>query len=196
MPIDLYFVLVLRLTAGALAIQSPTVPLSLERASSYAAAAGFHGVRAGVDPFELIAVARNESDFVEDSRGPDGKDCGLTQTRVTISRFSCRQLRRSYWLAFQEAARELSEYARACRAHSDFDRCRLNRYNSGARYARRGVHGAYWLRVQCFADAARDGVPVGQACRQVRGRRDITRVIRRARPPAPSLVAAAAPPTS
>jgi hypothetical protein len=182
MPIDLYLVLVLRLATGALAIQAPSVPLSVERATDYAAAATFHGLRAGVDPFELIAVARNESDFVEDSRGPDGKDCGLTQTRVTISHYSCRQLRRSYWLAFAEAARELSEYARACQGHSDFDRCRLNHYNSGARYARRGVHGAYWLRVQCFADAARDGLAVGSACRHVLGRRDVVQVLRRARP--------------
>ena len=79
--------------------------------------------------------------------GPDGKDCGLTQTRVTITKYSCKQLRRSYGLAFQEAAREMKEYGAACRGHADYDRCRLNHYNSGVRYARRGFHGAYWLRV-------------------------------------------------
>jgi hypothetical protein len=179
--------LVLRLATGIYAIQAPDVPLAFDRAIAYAVAAIYHGGRAGVDPFELAGVARNESDFVEDSRGPDGKDCGLTQTRITISRFTCKQLRRSYWLAFQEAARELSEYARACRDHDDFDRCRLNHYNSGARYARRGVHGGYWLRVQCFAEAARAGVRVGQECRHVHGRRDIARVLKRAAAPPPML---------
>jgi hypothetical protein len=177
MPIDVYLALVLHVASGAFAIQAPSAPLSMPRAIRYAAAATFHGTRAGVDPFELMAIARNESDFVENVRGPDGKDCGLTQTRVTITRYSCRQLLRSYWLAFQEAARELSEYARACRGKSDFDRCRLNHYNSGAHYARRGVHGAYWLRVSCFAEAARAGVSVGSACRRVRGKRDISRLL-------------------
>jgi hypothetical protein len=181
MPIDVYLALVLRVAAGAFAIQSPGAPLSMPRAIDYAAAATYHGVHAGVDPFELVAIARNESDFVQNQRGPDGKDCGLTQTRVTVSRYSCRQLLRSYWLAFGEAARELSEYARACRGRPDYDRCRLNHYNSGSHYARRGVHGAYWLRVSCFAQAARAGVRVGSACRKVRGRRDIARVLERHR---------------
>jgi hypothetical protein len=182
MPIELFLALVLRVATGALAIQSPEAPLDASRATAYAVAASFAGQRAGVDPFELVAVARNESDFVEDARGPDGKDCGLTQTRITITRYSCRQLRSSYWLAFREAARELGEYARACAGHADFDRCRLNHYNSGARYARRGVHGAYWLRVACFAQAARAGAAVGSACRRAVGRRDIGRIVRRASP--------------
>jgi hypothetical protein len=179
MPIDVYLTLVLRVAAGALAIQAPGQPLSPDRALGYAAAATYHGTQAGVDPFELMAIARNESDFVENVRGPDGKDCGLTQTRITISRFSCRQLLRSYWLAFQEAAREMSEYARACKGKWDFDRCRLNHYNSGARYARRGVHGLYWLRVSCFAQAARAGVNVANECRKVQGKRDIARLLKR-----------------
>ncbi len=184
MHVDLYIVIVLKLaglmqlTAGVYAIRAPDVPLTLERAAAYASAATFHGARAGIDPYELIAIARNESDFVENIRGPDGKDCGLTQTRVTITRYTCRQLLHSYWLAFQEAAREMKENAIACRARPDFDRCRFNRYNSGVHYARRGVHGAYWLRVECFADAARDGISVGQSCRHVRGRADIARVLR------------------
>jgi hypothetical protein len=195
MPIDLYLMLVLRVAAGALAIQAPGVPLSVERATAYAVAASIHGLRAGVDPYELLAIARNESDFVENVRGPDGKDCGLTQTRVTVTRYSCRQLRHSYWLAFQEAARELSEYARACQGHDDYDRCRLNKYNSGAHYARAGVHGRYWLRVQCFAEAARRGAAVGSACRHVRGRRDIGRVLHAARP-ASDLLAEVTPASS
>src|SRR3954464_5674371 len=142
MHVDLYVATVMklaalmRLTAGIYAIQAPGVPLKLERAADYAVAATYHGARAGIDPYELVAIARNESDFIETMTGPDGKDCGLTQTRVTITKFSCKQLRRSYWLAFQEAAREMKEYGAACRGHADFDRCRLNRYNSGVRYAK------------------------------------------------------------
>lgn len=191
MPIDLYLSLVLRVAIGAWSIQAPGVPLSFERAAAYAVAATYHGERAGVDPFELVGIARNESDFAENVRGPDGKDCGLTQTRVTVSRYTCRQLLRSYWLDFKEAARELGEYARACRGHRDYDRCRLNHYNSGARYARRGFHGAYWLRVTCFTEAARDGLPVKDRCRRVRGRRDLARVLERARPKRPARMVAA-----
>jgi hypothetical protein len=197
MHVELYvatvmkFAALMRLTAGIYAIQAPSVPLSVEKAAQYAVAATYHGTRAGVDPYELVAIARNESDFVEDIRGPDGKDCGLTQTRITITKYTCKQLRRSYWIAFQEAAREMKEYAQSCRGHEDFDRCRLNRYNSGVRYARRGVHGAYWLRVQCFAEAARAGVSVGQSCRKVRGRGDIARTLHRGVPRGRDLMAAA-----
>jgi hypothetical protein len=179
----------MRLAAGIFAIQAPDVPVTFEKAALYAAAATYHGGNAGIDPYVLVGVARNESDFVENIKGPDGKDCGLTQTRVTITKYTCRQLRQSYWLAFQEAARELKEYGDACRGHADFDRCRLNRYNSGVRYARKGFHGAYWLRVQCFADAARAGVSVGQQCRHVLGRGDIARVLRRGIPHRRDLVA-------
>lgn len=169
----------LHLAAGIYAIQAPGVPLTMERAARYAVAASYFGARAGLDPYELAAVARNESDFIETMRGPDGKDCGLLQTRVTVTRYSCRALLHSYWLDFQEGAREISEYARSCRGHADFDRCRLNRYNSGVRYARSGFHGAYWLRVRCFTEAARRGIFVGQSCRAVRSRGDIGRVLRR-----------------
>lgn len=195
MHVDLYLATIVKLTtllqlsAGIYAIQAPGVPLSYEKAAQYAVAATYHGERAGIDPFELIGVARNESDFVEDIKGPDGKDCGLTQTRVTITKFTCKQLRRSYWLAFQEAARELKEYGAACSGHVDFDRCRLNHYNSGVRYAKRGVHGAYYLRVQCFSQAARAGISVGQSCRHVLGRGDIARTLRRARPRVHDLMA-------
>lgn len=182
MTIEAYLCLVLKVAAGILAIQAPQRPVAPARATAYAVAATVHGLHAGVDPFELIAIARNESDFVEQLRGPDGKDCGLTQTRITISRYSCRQLLHSYWLDFQEAAREMREYAVACRGHGDFDRCRMNHYNSGIRYARTGFHGAYWLRVRCFAAAARAGLPVENACRSVLSPRDILRVLRRAAP--------------
>ena len=183
MFIDLYVSLVLRVAAGIFAIQSPSSPVSMERATAYAVAATYHAQRAGLDPFELVGIARNESDFVENSRGPDGKDCGLTQTRVTITRYTCRQLLRSYWLAFQEAAREMREYSDACRNHPDFDRCRMNRYNSGVHYAKHGFHGAYWLRVTCFTEAARRGIPIANQCRRVQGKRDIARLIRRYTPP-------------
>lgn len=195
MHVDLYLAAVVKLatlmqlSAGIYAIQAPGVPLTFEKATQYAVAATYHGERAGIDPYELIGVARNESDFVEDMKGPDGKDCGLTQTRVTITKFSCKQLRRSYWLAFQEAARELKEYGAACSGHADFDRCRFNHYNSGVRYAKHGFHGAYWLRVQCFTQAARAGVTVGQSCRHVLGRGDIARAIHRGIPRARQLMA-------
>jgi hypothetical protein len=195
MHVDLYLAFVVKLatlmqlSAGIYAIQAPGIPLSYEKAAQYAVAATYHGERAGIDPYELIGVARNESDFVEDIKGPDGKDCGLTQTRVTITKFTCKQLRRSYWLAFQEAARELKEYGSACSGHADFDRCRLNHYNSGVRYAKHGVHGAYYLRVQCFSQAARVGANVGQSCRHVLGRGDIARTLRHAQSRAHELMA-------
>jgi hypothetical protein len=172
--------LVAQLALGTYSIQAPGLHVSMGRSVAYAVAAAYHGLRAGVDPFELIAVARNESDFNERCLSADHKDCGITQTRITITKYSCRTLRRSYWIAFQEAARELKEYSRSCRTHSDFARCRLNRYNSGIRYARRGPAGRYWLRVQCFNAAARRGLAVGDACRAVEGKRDIARVLRRA----------------
>jgi hypothetical protein len=173
---------VFRVAAGIFAVQSHHVPVSYTRATAV-----YNGWRLGIDPFELVGVARNESDFVENKRSRDGKDCGLTQTRVTVTQYSCRQLRRSFWLAFHEAARELSEYARSCRNHSDSTRCRLNRYNSGIRYAKRGPHGAYWLRVKCFAQAARAARDTGDRCRTVRGKRDIARVLRRGVPRFPSV---------
>jgi hypothetical protein len=197
MHVDLYVATVMklaalmRLTAGIYAIQAPGVPINLEKAAQYAEAATFHGERAGIDPYELIGIARNESDFIETMVGPDGKDCGLTQTRVTITKYSCKQLRHSYWLAFQEAAREMKEYGQACRGHADYDRCRLNHYNSGVRYAKTGFHGAYWLRVACFADAARHGITVGQSCRRVQNRRDIARTLHRGIPRTHDLLATA-----
>ncbi len=197
MHVDLYIATVMkiaalvRLTAGIYAIQAPGVPMTVEKAAQYAVAATFHGTRAGIDPYELVGIARNESDFVETMKGPDGKDCGLTQTRITITRYTCKQLRHSYWLAFQEAAREMKEYTQACHGHADFDRCRLNRYNSGVRYAKHGFHGAYWLRVRCFADAARRGISVGQSCRHVQSRGDIARALHRGIPRTHDLVATA-----
>ncbi len=186
MMIEVWLAWVLRVGAGVLAIQAHRVPVSPTRAMAYAAAAVHHGARAGVDPFELVAIARDESDFSEHSRGPDGKDCGLTQTRTTVSRYSCKRLMDSYQLAFAEAARELSEYAAACRGRPDFDRCRLNWYNSGARYARHGEAGRYYLRIQCFAEAARVGADVGNACRKVRSPEDIGALLARSpRPFAP-----------
>jgi len=83
MSIALWPAYVLRLAAGIIAIQNPGAPVSVERATAYAVAAAYHGVKNGLDPFELIGLARNESDFVENEIGPDGKDCGLTQTRTT-----------------------------------------------------------------------------------------------------------------
>ena len=76
MQVDLYITTVLKLaammklTAGIYAIQAPEVPLTVNRAAEYAVAATYHGERAGIDPYELVAIARNESDFVEESARP------------------------------------------------------------------------------------------------------------------------------
>lgn len=163
----LWLVTVLRLTLGILAVQDPSAPVDLEKAQRYAAAAMRAGQAYGVDPWELIGVARNESRFRPHEIGPDGKDCGIMQTRITVSRYSCGKLRRDVQVAFMEGARELAAYRKSCRAHRDFDRCRFNRYNSGIRYAKKGVHGRYYLRVLCYADAARRGES-GARCRDAR----------------------------
>lgn len=182
-------VLVLKLIAGIQAIQPDPLPLS--RAAAYARAAAYHGARRGVDPFELVALARHESDFREQAEGPDHLDCGLTQTRVLYSRYSCDELKRSPWLAFGEAAREMAQNQLACAGHADFDRCRLNRYNSGGRYARRGFHGRYYLRVGCFAEAARRQVPTVQHCRDLRSERELALLF-----PSPATPAAPAAPAT
>jgi hypothetical protein len=173
-------VLVARLAAGVLAISDPSEPVPPHKAFAYAAAAIEAAGRYGVDPWELVAVARNESSFREDDIGPDGKDCGITQTRVTGSKYSCRQLRRSYRLGFMEGARELSEYQASCRGHADFDRCRFNRYNSGTRYAQKGWAGHYWLRVLCYTQSAHAGV-TGEHCVSVASRPAIARVVAKGR---------------
>ena len=171
----------LRLCAGILAVQDPSAPVDVAAATRYAEAALHAADARHVDPWELVGVARHESRFRVDEIGPDGKDCGIVQTRITGSRYSCRQLRRDVDIAFAEGARELAQYRASCRGHADFDRCRLNRYNSGFRYARSGFHGHYWLRVLCFAEAARVGAP-GGGCDVVQSRAGIDRAILRSLP--------------
>jgi hypothetical protein len=176
MELAVSFLFVARLAAGILAISDPSLPVRPHDAFAYAAAATDAAQRYGVDPWELVAVARNERSFREDDIGPDEKDCGITQTRVTGSKYSYRPLRRSYRLGFMEGARELSAYAAACRGHADFDRCRFNRYNSGVRYATRGWAGHYWLRVLCFTQSARVRTQ-GERCLEVTSRKGIARVL-------------------
>src|SRR5437762_9660777 len=108
--LEMYLASVLKLASGIQTIQAPQVTIDTEHAARYAVAASYHAQLRGLDPYELVGVARNESDFVENIRSPDGKDCGITQTRITVSHYKCKELRASYWLGFQEAARELSEY--------------------------------------------------------------------------------------
>lgn len=179
MALDSFVSLVVRLAAGIMSVQSPSRPVSPGEAVSWATAIAYHAGRSSLDPYELVGIARNETDFRPDLIGPDGKDCGIAQTRVTYSRYKCRQLRADTWIAFEEAARELRENQARCAKHSprDLTRCRLNSYNSGVHYARRGKAGAYWLRVSCFAEAARQGVIPVADCRNVRNRRDIARLI-------------------
>jgi hypothetical protein len=177
----LWLTSILRLSAGILAVQDPASPVDPMRAALYAEAALRAGAAHQVDPWELIGVARNESLVRADEIGPDGKDCGIMQTRITGSRYSCRTLRSNVDVAFMEGARELSGYGASCRKHPDFDRCRFNRYNSGVRYARRGYHGHYWLRVLCFTRAARSGAS-GGGCTAVQSRAAIASAMRRSPP--------------
>src|SRR5262245_27719358 len=166
-----------QLAAGIQAVQDPWVPIATERAQKYAAAIQAAADRYQVDPFELIGVARVESLFRARDVGPDGKDCGIMQTRTTVSRYSCRRLK-NYRLGFLEGARELAAVAKSCFGRPDFDRCRFNRYHGGTRSVPHGLHVPYWLRVMCFAEAARAG-EAGGGCRDVRARRGIARAATR-----------------
>ena len=171
MALDLLLQLVLtaRLAAGIVAIQDPSVPIDATQARELAQAALAAADRYDVDAWELVGVARNESLFRVDELGPDGKDCGIMQTRTTGSRYSCRRLRHDFQIAFLEGARELAAYRDSCRGHADFDRCRFNRYNSGVHYLRHGFHGRYYLRVLCFTHAAQAGEP-GGGCAEIDSR--------------------------
>ena len=166
----LWIMTVLRLSAGILAVQDPSSPVDLQKAQRYGAAALRASEIYHVDAWELIGVARNESRFRADEIGPDGKDCGIMQTRTTGSKYSCSKLRRNVEIAFMEGAREIAGYNASCSKHPDFDRCRFNRYNSGYRYATKGVHGAYYARVLCFANAAKNNLP-GDHCVDARPER-------------------------
>jgi hypothetical protein len=171
---------VLHLAYGILVIQDDSVPVAPEQAIQYATAAAYHAGRSGLDAYELVGIARNESDFKPDSVSRDGKDCGITQTRTTYSRYRCRELNADVWLSFSEASRELVENRERCErtARGDLTRCRLNSYNSGVSYARSGWTGNYWLRVMCFAEAARRGETPSGDCRRVRDRGDIAYLFR------------------
>jgi hypothetical protein len=171
----------LRLSMGILAVQDPSAPVDVPQAAHYATAALHAAAAKQLDPWELVGVARNESRFRADEIGPDGKDCGIVQTRITGSHYSCRRLRHDVDIAFMEGARELAAYRKSCQNKADFDRCRLNRYNSGYRYAHSGFHGHYWLRVLCFTEAARAGAP-GGGCLDVTSRASFARAIERPLP--------------
>jgi hypothetical protein len=179
METELLVALIARLAAGIAAVQADHRPVPQDQAVSWATAAAVHGVANGVDPFELIAIARNETDFRPSLVGPDGKDCGLLQTRVTYSRYRCRDLRRDPWKAFDEGARRLGSYQKHCARTrpDDVKRCRLNSYNQGYRYKKSGHKGTYWLRVSCYAEAARQGVSPKGDCRKARRPRDIAILI-------------------
>jgi len=177
--LDAFVVLVVRLAAGILAVQETRNPVTVDDAMKWATAAAYHANVSGLDPFELVGIARNETDFRPDLIGPDGKDCGLTQTRITYSKYRCKQLRQDTWIAFAEAARELRENQARCKKRHphDLTRCRVNSYNQGVKYERSGWKGRYWLRVRCFAEAARAGVTPISDCRKVKSRKDIARLI-------------------
>jgi hypothetical protein len=167
---ELFIGLVTRLAAGIMAVQAEHRPVPPAEALSWAVSAAVHAGQLGVDPFELVGIARNESDFRPRRVGPDGKDCGLLQTRVTYSRYRCGQLRADPGKAFEEGARRLADYDRHCRKTRPS-------YNQGYRYRTAGHKGAYWLRVSCFAQAAREGVSPRGDCRKARAPADIARLI-------------------
>jgi hypothetical protein len=146
-----------RLAAGILSTQDPSMPVTSKQALAFAQAAVAAAESRGVDPFELVGIARTESAYRENNVGPDGLDCGITQTRVTGSKYSCYRLNHDYKIGFAEGAREMAQYQASCKGRSDYDRCRFNRYNSGYRYATHGWAGRYWLRVMCYTEAARRG---------------------------------------
>ncbi len=180
MHIDIFLAAVLRLASGIVAIADPSEPVDFSDAVKYASAAIYHAEKAGLDPYELVAIARNESDFRPNLVGPDGKDCGITQTRVTYSKYSCRRLKMDTWVAFEEAARELTVFQDYCvKMHpKDLVRCRLNGYNQGYHYAVGGWKGSYYARIRCFADAARAGAVPSGNCRHARTQRDIAYLIK------------------
>src|SRR3954466_416793 len=115
----LWLMTIVRLSGGILAVQDPSSPVDVARAEQYAAAALRAGDAKHVDPWELVGMARHESRFRAEEIGPDGKDCGIVQTRTTGSRYTCRQLRTNIDVAFMEGARELAGYNASCRKHGD-----------------------------------------------------------------------------
>jgi hypothetical protein len=184
MNLDVFLALILRVATGILAVQDPYAPVKAEEAMSWATAAVYHAKASDLDPYLLIGIARNESDFKPNTVGPDGLDCGLTQTRVTYSKYKCNQLKKDYWIAFEEAARELREFRTICKKRNphDMERCMINSYNQGPRYFRSGWHGAYYLRTLCFTEAARAGVTPKRNCRSVKSKWDIAQIIKQSTP--------------
>ena len=55
---------VVRLAVGVLSIQTKSSPVTLDRALAYAEAAAASGLTSGEDPYELVGLARNESDIL------------------------------------------------------------------------------------------------------------------------------------
>ena len=198
MHVDLYVATVMklaalmRLTAGIYAIQAPGVPMTVEKAAQYAVAATVHGTRAGIDPYELVGIARNESDFIETMVGPDGKDCGLTQTRITITKYTLSpaapvllagvpgsgardegvQRRRARATRTSIAAGSTTT-TRACATPSTVSTAPIGCGSSASPHA------------------ARRGITVGQSCRRVRSHGDIARALHRGIPRTRDLVATA-----
>lgn len=162
------------LIAGILAIQASGTPINEDKAREYAQAAYHHARRHDLDPFDLIGIARNESDFRVSLRSNKGLDCGITQIRARHSRYSCSKLTSSAWHAFSEAARMLKEFTVSCKGRKDFDRCRFNRYNAGWKFSH---NNKYWLRVKCFARAARYNWVIGNQCRNVKSIKEINRLV-------------------
>lgn len=151
------------LMIGIIAIQSVWYPLDENKAKRYAKHAIYHARRYKIDPYELIGLARNESMFKERLVANKNKDCGIAQIRYIYSRYSCKKLQNS-WYNFSEAARMLAMFSKSCKGRKDYERCRFNRYNAGWKFS---PNNKYWLRVKCYANAAKKKIKVGDRCRKI-----------------------------
>lgn len=189
--------LLAQIVAAILAVGYPGHRIPLPTAEAHAAIVARVSADTGIDPFEIVGIVHNESDWRPHLVSRDGKDCGIAQTRVTGSQYTCQQLTASAELSIRELARELTSTRESCIRDltdasgdrlctcgkcdplfmkQDLDRCRLNRFNSGYAKAncapgdescrvRARTASRYWLRVLCFADAARHGEH-GHGCRK------------------------------
>ena len=84
MTVETFLALVLRLAQGILAVQAEHARVDPADALRWGTAAAYHAEQAGLDPFELIGIARNESDFRPELVGPDGRAWATGATASSI----------------------------------------------------------------------------------------------------------------
>jgi hypothetical protein len=147
---------VVRLVKAIKALEFQSLRLSAARRLSIAKAAYLAGRKTNVDPFLLIALARQESDFTgRPSISPycyrPGiskcmADCGITQHQIWgrprwIIRY-CKRMQRDHATAFLKSAKEIKFHTNWCLKKSRYAwyrplwQCVLNRYNQGPFYKR------------------------------------------------------------